>query len=99
MTKDEKILIAFAALMIMAIIIWRKPIARVVSGETSVADEIGMSQTQYNASVTRGPEYMMYNAPYAFAPPLGNFLPSITAGQVGQTVNKPTNFESEYWLN
>jgi len=99
MTKDEKILIAVSALIVVVVIIWRKPIVAVVTGdytEVNPADSIGVSQTTQNSSLTRGPAYLMYNQPYAFSPPVGNFLPSITAGQVGQTVNSPTNFAGEY---
>lgn len=98
MTKDEKIIIAVSALLVMTVIIWRKPIVAVVTGEalpTNPNNEVGVSQTPANSSLVKGPSYLMYNQPYAFAPPIGNFLPSITAGQGNQTVNLPTNFAAD----
>lgn len=101
MTKDEKITLAVVGLLIMAVIIWRKPIVAVITGEDEPepqVDEIGVSQTPDKRDMRNVRAYLSYNLPYAFAPPVGNFLPSITAGQVGQTVNKPTNFDG-YWIN
>lgn len=93
MSKDEKIILVITALLIMAVIIWRKPIVEAIVGETiPPVDLVGLSQTPNNSTLTKGPSYLMYNQPWAFAPPVGNFLPSITAGQGNQTVNMPTNF-------
>lgn len=98
MTKDEKITLVIVGLLLAAVIIWRKPIVEAIIApeEQPVIDEIGISQNPGNSSMTKGREYLVYNLPYAFSPPIGNFLPSITAGQGNQTVNKPTNFD-EYW--
>lgn len=99
MSKDEKITLAVVGLLILAVLIWRKPIvAAIAESEIPVVDEIGVSMNRLNTSMTKGPDYLMYNMPYAFSPPIGNFLPSITAGQIGQTVNRPTNFD-EYWTD
>ena len=99
MSKDEKIIIAVAVLLITVVIIWRKPIIAAVTGDTSDEvtpyDSVGVSQILTPESASRGLSYLSYNQPWAFAPPVGNFLPSITAGQGNQTVNKPTNFESD----
>lgn len=101
MTKDEKIILVVVALLIMAVIIWRKPIVAAITGDDEPmpqVDEIGVSQTPNKRDMKNVRAYLSYNLPYAFSPPVGNFLPSQTAGQVGQTVNKPTNFDG-YWLN
>lgn len=96
MSKDEKIILVVTALLIMVVIIWRKPIVAAIVGETiPAADMVGVSQTPENTSLVKGPSYLMYNQPWAFAPPVGNFLPSITAGQGNQTVNLPTNFAGD----
>jgi hypothetical protein len=49
------------------------------------------STTPVNSSVTAGPDYLMYNQPYFFAPPVQNFLPTTVAPlQGGASVNVAT---------
>ncbi len=91
MSNEEKIWLGLAFVGLVAVLLFqRSPIAGNIT--TAVAD-VGMSLTPDNTSLTRGPSYLVYNSPWAFSPPTGNFLPSITAGQIGQTVNVPTNFD------
>lgn len=41
--------------------------------------------TPDNAS---GPAYLTYNTPWAFSPPVQNFLPKTTAGQIGEVAGQ-----------
>lgn len=98
MTREEKILLGLAIVALAAIVIFQRS-PRAIDpgggGEAASADPVivvGDSFTPANSSVTKGPAYLMYNAPFMFAPPISNFLPSITAGQGSQTVNQPTDF-------
>lgn len=91
MTNEEKIILGVAAVALAAVVIYQRPlVAAPIIEHDPVADNVSL--TPYNDSVTKGPSYMAYNSPFAFAPPISNFLPSITAGQAGQTINTPTDF-------
>jgi len=95
MERKDMILLGLVAAALAAVVIYQKPPAYQPGTEPGTplpTDTIGMSLTPNNASVVSGPAYMTYNAPWFFSPPVGNFLPSITAGQGNQTVNMPTNF-------
>lgn len=37
------------------------------------------------AATAEGPSYLLYNQPWFFSPPVGNFMPQQTVGQAGQT--------------
>jgi len=46
----------------------------------NLQEPIDEANTPQNSSVAHGPQYLIYNqAPWAFAPPVGNFLPSAVA--------------------
>ncbi len=93
MSQDEKIWLGLAFVGLVAVLLFQRAISVPFVGST-VAD-IGVSLTPQNANLAKGPSYLMYNSPWAYAPPVGNFLPSISAGQIGQTENVPTNFEKD----
>lgn len=98
MTKEEKILLGLAMVALAAIVVFQRPKMTTVFQDSVNSDpvvEIGKSITPVNDSVTRGFEYLSYNSPYFFAPPVSNFLPSITAGIGAQTINSPTNFADD----
>lgn len=70
--------IAIGGLLIAA---WRGASNRVpaATAETPSAP-LDQSSTPANTSVTEGPSYLIYNqGPWAFAPPVMNFLPSMIA--------------------
>ena len=97
MSKDEKIILVITALLIMAVIVWRKPIANVIMGEPMepAIDLVGMSQTPSNSNLTKGPSYLMYNQPWAFSPPVNNFLPAIASGEGRRNVMTPANMSGD----
>ena len=92
MTKEEKILLGLTIAALVAVVIYQRKPDMIVPVNDPVV-ELGKSITPRNDSVVTGPEYLTYNSPWFFAPPIGNFLPSTTAGQGNQTVNQPTNFD------
>lgn len=98
MSKEEKIFLGLAIVGLVAVILLQRPRNVIVSPVNPAGDpvtEIGVSLTPNNDSVVKGPSYLVYNTPWMFAPPIGNFLPSITAGIGSQTVNQPTNFDND----
>jgi hypothetical protein len=97
MTKEEKILLGLALVGLVAIVIFQRPQLTTVPAlaNSDPVSEIGLSMTPANDSVVQGRQYLTYNAPFFFAPPVSNFLPSITAGIGSQTVNSPTNFADD----
>ena len=96
MDKQEKNLLGLAIAALAAVVIFqRRPAVAEVSppqADTVPVIQVGDSFTPANSSMVKGPAYLTYNAPFMFAPPISNFLPSITAGQGSQTVNQPTDF-------
>lgn len=92
MTRDEKVFLGLALAALAAIVIFQRPQTVAAREYVDPIDRVGNSLTPRNDSVVKGPEYMTYNQPWFFAPPIGNFLPSITAGLGSQTVNQPTDF-------
>lgn len=100
MSREEKILLGLAIAALAAIVIFQRGSmsrdpgggGEPVAADTSPVIQVGDSFTPANSSMTKGPAYLTYNAPFMFAPPISNFLPSITAGQGSQTVNQPTDF-------
>lgn len=96
MSKEEKIFLGLAVLGLVAVVLMqRNPNIISVPTANDPVTDIGVSLTPVNDSVVKGPSYMVYNTPWMFAPPIGNFLPSITAGIGSQTVNQPTNFDND----
>jgi hypothetical protein len=97
MKFDEKILWAIGALVLVTLVIFhRQPKPGEAPEFVSPVDMIGESFTPFNTNMTRGPAYLMYNQPWAFAPPVGNVLPTITIGQQGQTVQAPASFTNRF---
>jgi hypothetical protein len=46
-----------------------------------------VNNTLADATV-QGPAYLLYNQPWMFSPPVGNIMPSVTAGQAGQMITQ-----------
>lgn len=90
MTFDEKVFIGLGVAALAAVILFRTrdPVTPIGTqpNEIPATDIVGMSQTPDNSSVTRGPLYLMVNGRYMFAPPLQNFLPTVSSGIGAKTV-------------
>ena len=86
MDKQEKIIlgIAFAAAVGIVVFQTRRAEAPTMAEPTQTAVPESSPRGQ------NGPAYLTYNTPWAFAPPVANFMPTMTSGQVGQTVQSPT---------
>lgn len=95
MTKEEKILLALAFVGLVFVLLFQRS-PEIKAPTSAPYRDVDESSTNQNASMTTGPEYLMYNTPWAFAPPVMNTLPTVTAGQVGQTVEQPTDFSKRY---
>jgi len=87
MSKDAQILMFVVVGALAAVLIWNKQISGFIAPTGSDA----VSGAPTDASLTNGPEYLVYNTPWAYNPALGNVLPSMTEGQIGQTNAQPQN--------
>ncbi len=81
MEKQEKILLGLLAVALVALVIFRvRP-----DLAPDVTPNMASTTPARAGAVSQGPEYLTYNQPYAFGPPVYNALPQITAGQAGQS--------------
>lgn len=100
MEKDEKILLVFAGAALVAVILWkatgnmRLPNALDLETGGMPIQAAGVSQDPTPQGAAVGPLYLTYNAPWAFAPPVGNIVPTATSGQIGEVENGYDNFVS-----
>lgn len=90
MTTEEKVMIGVALAALLAVVAFSQfpPSGVYKPGEDVEAEnmsDIYMSNTPQTADMTAGPAYLMYNQPWAFAPPVANILPTRSMGQIGQT--------------
>jgi hypothetical protein len=92
--KREQVLLAVVFAALAAVVLFNvAPGLIPVPPSKAPPDNSQTSSTPVNASVVSGPDYLMYNQPFFFAPPVQNFLPSTTApGQAGAQVNAATPF-------
>lgn len=88
MTRYEKIFIALGFVGLIGILAWiaRKPLPLPVAPGTPDEKEIAAEKSV----PAWGPEYITYNMPWAFSPPLFFANPSKVARGVSQMVN-PNN--------
>lgn len=85
MNKAERVFLWIIGVVLVALVIFKvAPRLREMSANTDA-----VTSNAGDASMTTGPEYLMYNAPYAFAPPVSNFMPNSVIGQIGQTIKDP----------
>lgn len=88
-------LLWFAVAALAVIVLWeiQRPVAASITAPTvdpaSPTDSIIL--TPENSS---GTDYLTYNTPWAFAPPVQNVLPTTTIGQVGQVAGQGPSPES-----
>jgi len=87
MTNDAKILMFAVVGVLAGVLIWNKQISAFMAHTGSNT----VSGAPIDGSLTNGPEYLVYNTPWAYNPALGNVLPSMTEGQIGQTNAQPQN--------
>lgn len=98
MNPDERMLLLIAGAGLAAVIVWqvsapirnRTTLEVVTGGEPIQA--AGYSQVPTPQNLAVGPEYLTYNAPWAFNPSVGNVVPTTSVGQVGQVASNPPNF-------
>jgi hypothetical protein len=84
MTHGERIFLTLAALGVVAVVIFelRQP-APVAMPPTDPNGNGLVSNTPKTSDLTTGPGYLIYNQPYAFSPPVANFIPENTMGENG----------------
>lgn len=84
MERKDFVLMGLAFVALTAVVVYRRPLSEAIAPSSPVAD--GESLTPENTSMAKGPVFLQYNSPWAFAPPVGNFLPNLTVGMGAQTV-------------
>lgn len=77
MDNSEKIFLALAGVVIVALVLYQK------SGPVPLVTDTQNMQLVPDV-VTAGPQWLVANAPWGYNAALGNPLPSRTNGQVGQ---------------
>lgn len=87
MSNDAKILMFVVVGLLAGVLIWNKQLSQFLAPTGSDV----ISGAPVDGSLTNGPEYLVYNTPWAYNPALGNVLPSLTEGQIGQTDAQPQN--------
>lgn len=92
---NEKRFLFLAFVVLAGVLFWdyrtrSEPVAQSDASVPQGAQDVGVSNTLDNSSMVSGPSYMTYNQPWAFSPPIANFLPASTVGQEGQVVLNPT---------
>lgn len=85
MDKNEKIFLALAVAALVAIVLFRlkapdNPAQKPIDGAPESVPSVG------------GPEYLMYNQPYSFGPPLQNVLPNQASGVIAPQGNGEYNY-------
>lgn len=76
----EKIAIGILAALVLFLVVFRfgKQLVPIPATADDKSGSVDLSNTPQNTSVTQGPAYLTYNqGPWAFAPPVGNFLPDV----------------------
>jgi hypothetical protein len=79
MGTDERIALGVLAVALVALIVFN--VRGVTQAERAVA---ATEATPAEPTAVTGPEYLTYNAPWGFSPPIYNMLPKRTAGMIGQ---------------
>lgn len=96
MSRDNIILgVVFAALAAVILMNKRQFVAALQThdeGPLPPTAIVGMSQTLENTDTSLGPNYLVSNRRYMGWPPLDQFLPTVTSGQIGQVFQRATAF-------
>ena len=82
MSKEERIIYTLGALALFAIVIGTIAKSYFPDGMPAIVD------ASYKV-ITNGPRnvnYLTYNQPYLFGPPVANLLPSQSSGMLGQSL-------------
>lgn len=82
MTQEETTFVGIAVLALAALVIYD------VRSKNAAVTTDAPPLDPIQAMQTSGPQYLLYNQPWAFSPPVGNVLPSVTAGQIGQVAGQ-----------
>jgi hypothetical protein len=82
MERNERIFLLLAGVALAALVLWDM---RGKQAAQQPADTSPLTNP-YAAATAEGPSYLLYNQPWFFVPPVGNFMPQQTAGQAGQTL-------------
>lgn len=85
MTKDEKVLLAMVGCALLFVIIYRVANPPLILG--AIPADAAESEPQEQTNVKSGPHYLTYNTPWAYNPALGNPMPRLTRGMIGELPN------------
>lgn len=78
MDKTER---AILLVLCLAVIAWLVMHLRPIPAQDAIVEAAGP-----DTSMAEGPNYLIYNMPWAFSPPVGNILPQRSAGLLGQNI-------------
>lgn len=82
--RDEIIAIV-GGITLIGILLWKQEKEESAAEDFSQNGAISIVPTPLNTAF--GPEYLTYNQPYLFAPPVYAMVPQQSVGQVGQAVS------------
>jgi hypothetical protein len=100
MTKQERIFFFLALVALVTVIVWEMKNRRPPGGGAVAADgapaviDLAPGDSAVpgvNADFQNAPMYLSYNMPWLFNPALQGVLPVVSAGQVAQVAEQPSN--------
>jgi hypothetical protein len=94
---SEKIFLIVLGVALVALVVHKVGTSAVViapGAPAPVLNEAVLDSS--NKPVTNGPQYLTAATPWGFAPPVGNFLPSVVAGRAGATQIVAANTLNQY---
>jgi hypothetical protein len=95
MGNGEKIFLGLLGVILIAVLFYEfAGGAPAMAATPADTDELPNVAGPYGGSLTSGPAYLLYNAPYAFAPPVNNFLPAVTSGMTATPAASSINATS-----
>jgi hypothetical protein len=88
MGKEERIIFALGFISLVAIMIFHRGgnNAPMLGNAPTKPPPTTTAPVDYS---TNNVNYLTYNQPWLMAPPVGNVLPQIASGQLGQTFTEP----------
>lgn len=82
----EKTFIVLVCVAVGALLVWKmRQAPAITAGTQSYNPNESIVPTPANTGV--GLEYMIYNQPFMFSPPVQNIMPYLTNGAIGQNAN------------
>lgn len=85
MGKDERIILVIGGVALAAILLYHMTELKV---SNDVADNI-QPAPEFKLVPDGIPNYMVYNQPFLFSPPVANILPATASGILGQSFTQP----------